>query len=106
MEPHTPPAAVAKVAERALAWRQGFGRGGTMVGVARARDLKNRRPLSLQTLHRMMSYFARHKVDRKALGFHEGERGFPSAGRIAWDLWGGDEGVLWVRAQLEKVDAR
>ncbi|HTP97925.1 MAG TPA: hypothetical protein VMN56_01285 [Casimicrobiaceae bacterium] len=44
----------------------------------------------------MRSYFARHAVDREAPGFHEGEPGFPSAGRIAWDLWGGDAAANWL----------
>ena len=95
--PHAPPKAVRLIAARALAWRGRYGRGGTEVGVARARDLKNGRPLSEETLRRMRSYFARHKVDRKAEGFFEGEKGFPSAGRIAWDLWGGDPAYRWLK---------
>ena len=77
-----------------------------MVGVARARDLANQRPLSLDTLKRMASYFARHRVDRKAVGFRKGEPGFPSAGRIAWDLWGGDSGAVWAFRQLRKVGVK
>lgn len=87
---------MAQVAERALKWRGEFNRGGTAVGVARARDISNRKSLSLSTVKRMNSYFARHEVDKKAEGFREGEKGFPSAGRIAWDLWGGDPGRAWA----------
>jgi hypothetical protein len=96
------PGAIRKVAARALAWRREFGRGGTEVGVARARDLKNGRPLSEETIVRMRSYFARHAVDKKADGFREGERGFPSAGRIAYDLWGGEAAESWV----SEIDGR
>ena len=42
----TPPKAAADAAEKGLALRREFGRGGTDIGVARARDLKNRRSLS------------------------------------------------------------
>jgi hypothetical protein len=91
------PATVRRVARQALAWRREYHRGGTAVGVARARDLASGRTLSPSTMLRMVSYFARHAVDKKAEGFRRGERGFPSAGRIAWDLWGGDVGRQWAK---------
>jgi HK97 family phage portal protein len=94
---YTPTDAMASNAERALEWRAEFGRGGTAVGVARAVQLKNKENLSRATVLRMHSYFSRHQVDKRATGFNQGERGFPSAGRIAWDLWGGDEGQVWAR---------
>ena len=90
------PVAVQRAAARGLEWRREFGRGGTAVGVARARDLANGRPVSPRTLQRMFSYFSRHAVDLIAEGARPGERGFPSAGRIAWELWGGDPGYRWV----------
>lgn len=104
-EGHRPNTRMAKVAERALAWRDEFNRGGTAVGVARARDISNRKNLSVDTVKRMNSYFARHEVDRKAEGFREGEKGFPSAGRIAWDLWGGDPGRAWASKIMKGQDS-
>lgn len=101
-----PPAAAAKAAARALAWRKKFHRGGTEIGVARARDIKNRRPLSLTTVLRMTYYFDRHKRDQKAMGFFEYQPGFPSPGRIAWDLWGGDDGLMWARNVARKEGFR
>ena len=96
-----PPQAVADNAEKGLALRRAFGRGGTDVGVARARDLKNRRNLSEQTIDRMVSYFARHEVDKQAADF--GNDDDPSAGYIAWLLWGGDEGRDWARSTQERL---
>jgi len=90
------PLAVRRSAARGLAWRRKFGRGGTAVGVARARDLANGRPISSRTRKRMLAYFRRHQIDLIALGARPGEPGFPSAGRIAWELWGGNEGFKWV----------
>ncbi len=84
-------------AEKGLEWRKEFGRGGTEVGVARARDIKNRKELSFDTVKRMYSFFSRHEVDKKADGFSPGEKGYPSAGRIAWALWGGDAGFAFSR---------
>ena len=62
----TPPATVAAAARRGLELRREFGRGGTLVGVARARDLGNRRTLSVDTARRMVAYFERHEVDLEA----------------------------------------
>ena len=80
---YTPTAAMRDEAQQGLEWRQEFGRGGTAVGVARARDIING-DLSFDTVKRMSSYFARHLVDKDAEGFRAGEEGYPSAGRIAW----------------------
>ncbi len=60
---------MANEAEQALEWRAEFGRGGTEVGVARARDLKNRVNLSIRTIKRMFSYLSRHEVDKKGKDF-------------------------------------
>jgi len=100
-----PTAAMAVEAKRGLEWREEHGRGGTAVGVARARDLKNRANLSVETVRRMNSYFARHEVDKKGEGFKPDGKGFPSAGRIAWALWGGDAGKSWAAARVAQMDA-
>ncbi|WP_216071870.1 hypothetical protein, partial [Acinetobacter baylyi] len=67
---------MADEAELGLKWREEYGRGGTEVGVARARDISNRRNLSFETVQRMNSYFARHEVDKEAEGWNQGEEGF------------------------------
>ena len=103
---HSPTEAMAREATRGLEWREEFGRGGTEIGVARARDIKNRRNLSLDTVKRMKSYFARHEVDKQGDGFSPGEDGFPSAGRIAWALWGGDPGKSWANNIVDREDSK
>lgn len=87
-----PTESMANNARRGLELRKEYGRGGTAVGVARARDIANRKNLSPETVQRMYSYFSRHEVDKKGKGFNPGDDGYPSAGRIAWLLWGGDSG--------------
>jgi len=102
-----PTEAMAKEAQRGLDWRKEHGRGGTEVGVARARQLINRQELSAETVRRMHSYFSRHEVDKQGEGFTPDEDGYPSAGRIAWALWGGDAGQSWARSkdrQLDNID--
>ena len=101
----TPTDAMVEEARRGLEWRKEFGRGGTKIGVARARDIQNRKELSIDTVKRMFSFFSRHEVDKKAEGFESGEDGYPSAGRIAWALWGGDPGFAFARRVKESVDA-
>jgi ATP-dependent protease ClpP protease subunit len=99
-----PTAEMADEARQGLAWRAEFNRGGTAVGVARARDISNRVNLSPDTIRRMVSYFARHEVDKDAQGFRPGEEGYPSAGRIAWALWGGDPGKSWAKQQSKQLE--
>ncbi|MDP0492546.1 MAG: hypothetical protein Q7Q71_15985 [Verrucomicrobiota bacterium JB023] len=103
----SPPQAVADAAEKGLQLRSEFSRGGTQVGVARARDLKNRANLSPDTIDRMVSYFSRHETDKSADNF--GNEDDPSAGYIAWLLWGGDEGKNWcegVQEQMKEADQK
>ena len=94
---------MADEAAQGLEWREEFGRGGTEVGVARARDIKNRVNLSIETIKRMYSYFSRHEVDKEGQGFYKGDEGYPSAGRIAWALWGGDVGFAWTKRKIEEI---
>lgn len=95
-EGFTPTQAMKEEAQRGLDWRSEFGRGGTEIGIARARDIVNGKNLPLDTVNRMVSFFARHEVDKQAEGFSPGEDGYPSNGRIAWALWGGDAGMSWA----------
>ena len=65
-----PPQEVRKAAARALELRRERARttqrpGGTAVGVARARDLVNGRNLTLATIKRMRSFFARHDTEEE-----------------------------------------
>jgi len=98
-----PTDAMAREARRGLAWRRDFGRGGTSVGIARARDIANKKNLSTSTIKRMFSFFSRHEVDKKGKGFKPGGEGYPSNGRIAWALWGGDPGFSWARAKVRQI---
>lgn len=107
MPTYKPTQAMKEDAQRGLDWRREFGRGGTAVGIARARDIVNDKELSEDTVVRMYSFFSRHEVDKQAEGFNQGEEGYPSNGRIAWALWGGDAGFRWsknIRDRLEKEE--
>jgi hypothetical protein len=97
-----PPPEVARVARGALRRRRDSQRsrpGGTAVGLARARDLANRRNVSRDTLERMVSFFQRHDghQERKA------RRDPTSPAAVAWDLWGGDPGREWATESLDRL---
>lgn len=96
-----PTESMANNARRGLELRRKFGRGGTAVGVARARDLANRKELSPETVARMYSFFSRHEVDKKGKDWNNAER--PSNGKIAWLLWGGDSGYAWSRSKWNSI---
>ena len=99
----TPSEGMVEEAKRGLEWRKEFNRGGTQVGVARANQLVGKERLSPNTVLRMYSFFSRHEVDKQAEGFERGEDGYPSAGRIAWALWGGDAGFSWSKTKRDQI---
>jgi hypothetical protein len=99
----TPPAGARKAAKRALAWREEYGRGGTDVGVARARDISNGERLSPDTVMRMHQFFARHGNHHAK--HYKIKNGEPSTWRIAWDLWGGDDGRSWANKIVKQMYA-
>jgi hypothetical protein len=105
-ESYKPTASMRAEAQRGLDWRKEYGRGGTAVGIARARDIAGGKSLPLETVLRMRSFFARHEVDKKGKGFSPGEDGYPSNGRIAWALWGGDPGKSWADNIAKKNENR
>jgi hypothetical protein len=103
---NTPPKAVRDAARRALDWIADgkAGSGFTSVGRRRASQLASGENISLDTLKRMKSFFSRHEVDKNAVGFSQGEKGFPSAGRVAWDAWGGDAGFAWAESMVARAE--
>jgi len=103
---YTPPKSVRSAAQRAIEWIDaGMAGGGfTRTGRTRAGQLARGESVSIETLKRMKSFFSRHEVDKRAVGFSRGEKGFPSAGRVAWDAWGGDAGFSWAEAMVERYE--
>lgn len=45
----------------------------------------------MRTILRMVSYFARHEVDKQGEGWGRDSKGYQ-----AWLLWGGDAGRAWA----------
>jgi hypothetical protein len=51
----------------------------------------------------MYSYFARHAVDKDGESHRWNSNADPSAGFIAWLLWGADAGQKWSQAKSKLV---
>lgn len=99
------PVAVRAEAQRGLDWRAEFGRGGIGPGQLTARMLVGNR-MTLARVSKMRAFLARHLVDKQGEGFRPGQKGFPSNGRIAWALWGGDAGVSYANRVMRSAEAR
>ena len=109
---HMPPRAVRNAARRGLELRRRYGRGGLSTsqasdqgigsGVQRASNLASGRAVSLDTIRRMRAFFSRHRGNNRP-SQRESDGG-PTAGTIAWLLWGGDPGRRWANSILERED--
>ena len=97
-----PPLSMAKQAAAGLKLHNQFKRGGTEVGLKRARDLKEQKELTATDIKKIYSYFARHTVDKQSAMFTDKEN--PSNGYIAWLLWGGDAGEKWINKERKKLE--
>lgn len=100
---HKPTHKMANNARKGLDLRERFGRGGTDVGVRRAEQIIAGDPMSDDDVKAMYSYFARHAVDKDSKSHDWGDESDPSAGYIAWLLWGGEDGKDWADRQHAKI---
>ena len=98
----TPTQGMIDEAKKGLEWRKEFGRGGTNVGVSTARMIINN-SLTPDRVTRMFAFHSRHQVDKKAEGYEVGEKGYPSNGRIAIALWGGDFGFAFSERKRKEI---
>lgn len=99
---YIPTVAISNNAKRALEVRDkkpSSQKGMTSVGLARARDLINRRPLSEETVRRMKAFFDRHEVDKQGETWDDQGKGWQ-----AWMGWGGDEGYTWATQIVERLN--
>lgn len=70
---------------------------GSRIGWTRSSQLCDRKPISLETVKRMYSFFSRHSVNQKeGLTYDEG------CHAIMWDAWGGTPGYEWSKRIVER----
>jgi hypothetical protein len=103
---YTIPGGAQAEAKKALEWRKKHKRGGTPVGLNTARTLAKGGQIGIEKIRHIAKYFPRHEVDKKGKGYEPGEDNFPSNGRIAWALWGGDAAQRWASAIVERENKK
>lgn len=103
---YTIPRGVQVEAKKGIEWRKEHKRGGTAVGLNSANILAKGGQIGIEKVRHIAKYFPRHAIDSKAQGYRPGEKGFPSRGRIAWALWGGDAGWRWAQAIVERENKK
>ena len=102
----TPNAGMAAAAQQGLDWRaEGLGGDGLVEAtITDARKMANREALSESKVRRMPAWFARHAVDLEAPQNDPDNKDYPGAGRVAWQLWGGDAGRSWADVKVRQLD--
>ena len=98
-ETYKPTQAMADAARRGLKLRMASSpsrRGGTAVGMARARQFANRSEVSLDIVKRTYSF-----LSRAATYYKPGEN---TPGTQAYLLWGGPAGLTWAKNILDNID--
>lgn len=97
MSDYKPTAEMAAAARRGLKMRMASPpsqRGGTAVGLARARQFANRTPVSLDIVERTYSFLSRARTYYRP--------GSNTPGTQAYLLWGGPAALAWAKRILGK----
>jgi len=102
----TIPKGAKEEAKRGLEWRKEYGRGGTNVGLNSARYILNNTTAGPEKVRHIAKYFPRHEVDKQGQGWSPSDDGYPSNGRIAWALWGGEAGKTWSQKLVRAMNKR
>ena len=110
-ESYKPPASAVSNAKRGLALRKEYGRGGLSPseaksqgidsGVTRARKIASGK-VSRHDVRRMSAFNRHRKNYRPEKKMPDGG---PTAGTIAWLLWGGTSGVNWAKKKSASMNA-
>ena len=106
-----PPSKAVINASLGLELRRKYKRGGLLpkdafakgidCGIVRAEQILSGRPLPMEVIKKM-ARFNRHRHNfRPEVKMKDGG---PTAGTIAWLLWGGDEGINWALSFRDRKD--
>ena len=101
--PWIPPPAVAAAAKKGAALRAKQPKSNQCcmaTGIARAKQLSSRSPVSYKDLVTMRAWFARHAVDARGKGWGKNSKGWQ-----AFLMWGGQPGKEWCEALLRRMGA-
>ncbi len=92
---------------KGLKWHEEGHSGDGLVAatVSWARRMASGQDISPEKAVKMRAWLARHESDKSGEGFSPGEDGFPSPGRVAWALWGGDAAKGWSSKLVNQMEA-
>ena len=103
MNKFIPPRKVALNARLGLKLREKYHRGGLSIeqanqkgidsGIIRTHQLISEQPLSIEIIKKMARFNRHRRNYRPEIKLSDGG---PTAGTIAWLLWGGTEGINWA----------
>lgn len=109
-----PPESAQSAARRGLELRRKWGRGGLSneqaseqgigSGVQRATNLANGNRVSRRVLGQMVGFFSRHAKNYRPDA--KEPDGGPTAGTIAWLLWGGNAGKAWAESVMRRLEVK
>lgn len=102
--PWIPPPAVAAAAKRGQQLRAKQPKSNQCcmaTGIARAKQLSSRSPVSYKDLVTMRAWFARHAVDARGKGWGKDSKGFQ-----AFLMWGGQPGKEWCERILKEIEMK
>ena len=95
-----PPKGVQRAFARGLELKDDYGGKGLVPDTINwARKLADGKPVTAEKARKMHGWFARHKVDKRPNWARP-----PTAGYVAWLLWGGDPGERWVGRLVRQLD--
>tara|TARA_B110000902_G_scaffold238679_1_gene286759 strand:+ start:534 stop:1940 length:1407 start_codon:yes stop_codon:yes gene_type:complete len=110
-ESYRPPVTAVKAAKKGLSQRKKWGRGGLSPaeaksqgidsGVTRARKISSGK-VSRHDVRRMSAFNRHRKNNNPSKKMPDGG---PTAGTIAWNLWGGTSGVNWAKKKSSAMNA-
>lgn len=104
---YTPPEGAKNNARKVLEWKKTYGnqvRGMTSVGWGRARQLASGVAVSREVVGRMAA-FNRHRKNAVVAPEFRNEP-WRDAGYVAWLGWGGDTGVNWAMAIMDRENKK
>lgn len=90
-------AAAARRGLRLRAASTASARGGTGVGLARARQFMNQTPVSIDVVRRTFSFLSRART------YYQPGKNTP--GTQAYLLWGGPAGLIWAKRILDQIES-
>ena len=100
---HIPPLKAQQNAKKGLGFRKIYNRGGLTPeqaetkgidsGITRAYQLISCQPLDIKIIKKMARFNRHRRNYRPNIKLKDGG---PTAGTIAWLLWGGNEGINWA----------